>query len=105
MLLAALSIAVTSSTSAHAYTIGGPGLFSCEDWTADRTQTSDAVQVEREMNWVIGFLSGVGYSGKADPLAHIDSDGVWNWVDIYCKANPSKTLAAATIQFSTAHPR
>jgi hypothetical protein len=40
--------------------------------------------------WVVGFLSGVGFVGQNgdDPSDGVDADGIWAWIDNYCRAHP-----------------
>jgi hypothetical protein len=47
--------------------------------------------------------AGVAGSG---PLAGTDVKGVWVWIDIYCRANPTVTIETAALNFAAfAHPR
>jgi hypothetical protein len=57
--------------------------------------------------WILGFLSGVGYRGEGvvDPLNGVDAQAVWAWMDNYCQANPLKLVHEAGEAFVTAHPR
>ena len=61
---------------------------------------------EREQ-WVLGFLSGIGFSGKDydNPLRAMDDDGVWGWIDIFCKARPLTNISQAAEAFYHVHPR
>jgi len=66
---------------------------SCGTWIAMRRDRR-ALGGEQ---WVLGFLSGVGFLGVADGwnlLKGVDANGVWAWIDNYCQANPLKDLAA-----------
>ncbi len=57
--------------------------------------------------WILGFLSGVGYAGNEsglDPLIGVDDEGVWAWVDNYCQAHPLDLLIQAAVAFRMAHP-
>jgi hypothetical protein len=59
-----------------------------------------------ESQWVLGFLSGVGYMRRKegfDPLNGLDARAVDGWLDNYCRANPLKTLAAAAAAFVQDH--
>ena len=102
LLLAAMSATTPASAD---YTIMGAGLASCGTWTQDRkNRTIDEKQIEQ---WVLGFLSGVGYTGgtKYNPLNGLDAPAILVWVDNYCLANPLKPLSQAAYSFIDAHPK
>lgn len=57
--------------------------------------------------WVLGFLSGVGYAANQDgidPLNGVDDQGVWAWVDNYCRNHPLNLVVTAAAAFRVAHP-
>jgi hypothetical protein len=82
----------------------GSGTASCGAWTADRHQLANRALSDEE--WVLGFLSGVGYIGydSANPLNKTDADGVWAWIDNYCSAHPISQISDAAAAFYHAHP-
>jgi len=87
----------------------GIGTSSCGAWTADRRYPDSAPAVTDEQ-WILGFLSGVGYLGSGlsrniDPLATVDAEAVWAWIDNYCHANPLAHITDAAGAFFAAHPR
>jgi hypothetical protein len=88
-------------------TIIGQGTASCGTWTSAR-RDREALCYEQ---WVVGFLSGIGYMGligggeNYDPLQRMDADAVWAFVDNYCQANPLKTIKWAAVNFLLEHPR
>jgi hypothetical protein len=57
--------------------------------------------------WVLGFLSGVGYTGKAeyhyDPLHGLDRNAVAAWIDIYCWTYPLQDIVDAAAGFVHVH--
>jgi hydrogenase/urease accessory protein HupE len=58
------------------------------------------------MAWVLGFLSGVGFAASGlDPLNNMDGEGIWAWIDNYCRAHPIEQLSEATAAFVMEHPR
>lgn len=83
----------------------GAGALSCGSWSANRLNPSSVSAVADE-EWALGFLSGIGYVGRdgADPLRDIDAEGVWGWLDNYCKANPIEHIGDAVTKFYYAHP-
>jgi hypothetical protein len=99
VLLSALS---TSAEAAEFQEIG-LGLSSCASWTEAR---SDQAKLASDMyqQWVVGFLSGVGYTGIANPLLGMDADGVWAWVDNHCRGHPIDKIADAAKAFNSIHP-
>jgi hypothetical protein len=107
-LLTCVIIAILMSSSAEAqmmtYMIGA-GMDSCGTWTADRRnpRSSDAQQ---DQQWVLGFLSGIGYQGdiNLNPLNGMDANGVLAWIDNYCQAHPIDKIKEAAAMFRFAHP-
>jgi hypothetical protein len=87
------------------YSMIGAGASSCGRWVADRSGQNLYDKVSDEQ-WVVGFLSGVGYesSGPDNPLNDIDADGVLAWIDNYCRAHPLDRISKAAGAFTFAHP-
>jgi hypothetical protein len=103
LLPAALVVALLSGAARAAqYHVVGLGLSSCGTWTADRRANGPKAAMDGA--WVLGFLSGVGYAGPDDPLTNVDADGVWAWVDNYCRTNPISSILDAAKAFTAAHP-
>jgi hypothetical protein len=89
---------------AQAYTIAGVGLQSCGSWTAWRGQGAAGLAEQ----WVFGYLSGVAaarQTDRFDPLDETDADGVWAWIDNYCRKNPLDHIDLGAAAFVSAHPR
>ena len=108
---AALAVIVTAQSislaMAQTYTAIGPGNDSCGTWMADR-RTPHTQAALQDMQWVLGFLSGVGFIGKQDgidPLNGLDAQAVWAWIDNYCRDHPLSLIASAAAAFKNAHPR
>ena len=82
----------------------GSGTASCGAWTENRRQLTDGAVSDEE--WVLGFLSGIGYIGydNANPLNKTDADGVWAWIDNYCSAHPLSQISDAAAAFYHTHP-
>jgi hypothetical protein len=106
LLSAALAVALMMTGSAEAtdFHMVGVGSSSCGSWTASRGGQTTGIYEQ----WVVGFLSGVGYEGTGqgdDPLAGVDANGVWAWVDNYCRAHPLDQIVMAAKAFDREHPR
>ena len=82
----------------------GQGNSSCGAWTAARS--GGVVRALGFEQWVLGFISGIG-SARADanPLNGMDADGIWAWIDNYCREHPIDELLTAAAAFADAHPR
>jgi hypothetical protein len=101
------------AATARANTFGGVGLVSCGVWTADRQEllagnagTLGYQSALREMEWVLGFLSGIASIGPSfDPLNEVEAEHVWAWIDDYCDDHPLEKIAEAATSFTAAHPR
>jgi hypothetical protein len=87
-----------------AFAFVGAGADSCGTWIASRRQ-SEWASIQPGQ-WILGFLSGVGYWGEGlvDPLNSVDARAVWAWVDNYCLAHPLEDIERAGAAFITAHP-
>ena len=81
----------------------GAGTMTCGKWTSDlRNRTSHAV----ELNWVLGFMSGVSYLQAAyegmpfhdKKFKATDKDGMERFVSTYCANNPLQPLDRAAHQ-------
>ena len=93
-----LSIALIASTPAYAdgFTAMGAGSgASCGKWLSAR-EKKDFYALS---NWALGFLSGAGWKGNGDALAGTDNDGVFYWLDNYCRANPTNNFIQALMAF------
>jgi hypothetical protein len=101
--MSVLTVALTvTATEAKAFLIIGAGVDSCRTWIDDRSQrNAGSLQDEQ---WVLGLLSGVALADASDPLKGMDTQGVWAWIDNYCRAHPIETIAHAAESFTLAHP-
>jgi hypothetical protein len=112
-LILAAVLTIGDAAAAHTSQIIGSGVSSCGAWTANRREfapgrpiTQGSQNALQEMQWVLGFLSGIGNISDAstDPLNNMDADGVWAWIDNYCQAHPLEHIVAAAKAFFEAHP-
>lgn len=94
------------SNNASAYNMGGAGNLSCAKWVEDNDVSNKGIIRAAELSWILGFLSGIGYTGVngADPLHNTDKESVESWVDAYCHTNPNSTVGNASGAFYVAHP-
>jgi hypothetical protein len=83
------------------FTNFGRGSESCATWTADRK----AKKALGDEQWVLGFVSATGDTASADGNKNVnintDADGIFSWIDDYCKANPTDDIATAGDAFWT----
>lgn len=79
----------------------GAGTRSCGDWTADRQESGAAAVVDE--TWVDGFITAMSYSTFIDIHKGIslatDAEGMFGWLDNYCRANPTINLELAALNF------
>jgi hypothetical protein len=105
------TLLLCSPLQAKAYQIAGIGLQSCGSWTAARGGGMAALEVQ----WVLGYVSGVGFAGQIlsnehsayaviDPLDGTDAQAVLAWIDNYCRAKPLDQIEQAAGAFVFAHP-
>ena len=75
------------------------GVPSCGEWAAarEKQKRENRPQNPGERTWLLGFLSGLAigqnkeFWGGTDAKA-LDNEAAYQWVDNYCRANPSKDL-------------
>lgn len=107
LLVFLVAFTTLASPAAFAYnvTVIGLGMASCGTWTADRKGNGWPAVVDE--NWVLGFLSGAGIFGPSNinPLGGTDDNGVFGWVDNYCKTHPLAQIDQAGEAFVAAHPQ
>lgn len=84
----------------------GAGTASCGIWTAFRREGSTSAQALSAEQWVLGFIDGIAGAsgGSLDPLNGVNAEGVWDWIDNYCRTNPLKSVSDAGLAFIVAHP-
>jgi hypothetical protein len=102
LLLPAAFTLMVGSAEAGSASLMGAGLAPCGKWTEERRHSP----AHEYINWIFGFLSGVGYAGpsEVDPLRGVDSPGLKAWVDNYCRAHPLERIVDAAKTFTLAHP-
>jgi hypothetical protein len=88
---------------AAAYDVVGSGVWPCDTWTEGRKSNQANVSEQ----WVLGFLSGIGFMGheNANPLNKLAPEVVFAWVDRYCQRRPHETIEHAGASFYMEHPR
>jgi hypothetical protein len=106
LLLVTLAIALPEgSVGQQIYAGIGAGTSTCGSWSANRRSKSQLWYSQG--NWVLGFLSGVGFIGIQNgynPLHGLDAGAVSSWLDNYCQAHPLEPLAAAAEALVAEHP-
>lgn len=90
-----LGLCLCGSAKGNEVSMIGSGGSSCGTWL-DHRKNNHAVDVEQ---WVVGFASGVAWSGYGDPLRGVDFNGVLYWVDKYCREHTLDTISDAAIAF------
>jgi hypothetical protein len=58
-------------------------------------------------NWVLGFLSGIGFvnANQSDPLHGLDAEAVQAWLDTYCRNYPLDPIINAAKGLYFKHPQ
>lgn len=70
------------------------GQFPCTTWSETRHSQSHAW--ERYGEWIAGYVSA---ASMEKGLARTNNQTIFGFVDAYCRARPSDTLAMASEQF------
>jgi hypothetical protein len=100
----AAGVLLSLPAQAQTYNLIGSGTGSCGTWSADRRQPPPVAFQDEQ--WVLGFLSGIGFVGDGgdNPLNGVDAAAVWGWMDNYCQAHPLESIATAAKNFYQVHP-
>lgn len=84
-------------------TMIGAGNLSCGTWLDARKNAAKSASPAFEQ-WVVGFISGAAWAGNeinkiGDPLGPTDADGVYYWIDEYCRTHAAESLKVAAEAF------
>lgn len=75
----------------------GHGNESCGTWLQNRGSQSYAEAAQ--LSWVLGYVTAFNNYAEhqsGNISAGTDSDGLFSWIDAYCRANPLDTLLRAS---------
>jgi hypothetical protein len=106
LLPAALAVALLTG-SAEAYQSMGLGQSLAERGLLLGYRRADGKRPSGLADWVLGFLTGVGFASSSgmDPLNGLDGGApVLAWMDNYCQVHPLERIHDAAIAFTKAHP-
>jgi hypothetical protein len=94
MLVIAVSLWVGSAQAE--YRIAGHGNVSCGEWQRHRKQPEGTLARAGVEAWVLGYVTRASYDEDANLGQGTDHEGLWAWVDNYCRNHPLDTLAVAS---------
>jgi hypothetical protein len=101
--LALSLICFSAPAFAYTYDLRGAGTGSCGTWTSDRAEGADSSDALQDGEWVLGFVSGFedeeGYSKNENFKITTDYQGIYGWIDNYCRTNPTETISDAAEAF------
>jgi hypothetical protein len=90
-----------------AQTIKGSGNDNCGDWLAYRQSVGTQQATSREVmllsmekSWIDGFVSAINatqHFGSMDLLNARPGEGMYVWVDNYCRSKPLSSILDASI--------
>jgi len=97
----ALALMISSADAADNSVAVGAGVASCVTWTQVR---NDPTRTDRDgaEQWVLGYVSGVS---AVTPLKRAAADGVWAWMDKYCRDHPLDNISEAGVALIRQFPR
>ncbi len=103
LIIVAALMSQTGVVRAQTIDVFGVGsTASCGLWL-DRRQHENWFDIG---NWALGYVSGAATFGEiGNPLGKTDPDGVFYWLDNYCRSNPSVYFRAAVKAFINEHQR
>jgi hypothetical protein len=83
-------------------TLGPGSSSSCGAWLENRRSSNYYAMGA----WALGYLSGAAtFSIDLDPLASVDADAVFYWLDNYCRIHPINRFVDAVRAFVEEHPK
>ena len=88
--------ALGAGTNAFAVTIVGGA--PCGTWMLDRANKNDDWPAQSNMNWLVGYLSGLSMGFNLEALAGAKNESLALWMDNYCKANPLNFVADGALK-------
>jgi hypothetical protein len=98
MALALLTAAAltTPARAADPYTVLGAGVRSCGSWLHDRAEARYWELADQA--WVLGYVTSFNehLSATKNIAAGTNADGLFAWIDNYCRTNPLNSVAQAT---------
>jgi hypothetical protein len=111
MLLAiAIGAASAPISPIFAQTIKGSGNDSCGEWlqhrqaiAAQRATNVHVTLLSMEQSWIDGFVSGINATkayGDVDLLGSHPGEGMYVWVDNYCRSKPLDSILGASISLA-----
>jgi hypothetical protein len=87
-----------------AQTIKGSGNDNCGEWlkyrqrlASQRFTDRDVLLLNMEQSWIDGFVSGIAAFKSVDLLESHPGEGMYVFVDNYCRSNPLDRILSATI--------
>lgn len=85
------------------------GSPTCSQWMKDRQDQPPGWSALANESWLIGYLSGLAVGAKTEfwdrGTDKPDPDGVYKWMDEYCRANPLKYLDEGAARLFIEHTR
>ena len=84
---------ILSAPDAQSNTLIGSGTASCGEWISEQ---NELVRSARRL-WVLGYLSGLNALSSVDFLKGFEVEGISAAIDKYCRENPLKDVAEATL--------
>ena len=77
------------------YAVRGSGMASCGKWVQNRRERG--APYYEEAGWLAGYVTAVNaYEWPERDIAQgLHADGIEGWIDTYCSAHPTDSLAVA----------
>jgi len=98
----ALSLPPTISHARQVWIYGSVMKLSCGTWL-QRRQDGNWNQMG---DWALGFVSGASmYGDLGDPLGQTDANGVFFWLDSYCRLRPDVSFTDGVQAFVDTHKK
>lgn len=78
------------------------GSRTCAKWSEERRMSDSIKEMTRipvliTRSWFLGYLSGRAEASGVNFLKGTDSESIFLWLDIYCRANPDHGLERAGV--------
>lgn len=99
MIAIALAFALASQQSAS-FNARYMGDLTCASWSVGGAYTNPPKA--SALNWVLGFIYASGVDRDLDLLARTNHQAVAEWLDGYCRVNPSSSVTTGAYRLRDA---
>lgn len=98
-LICLAATAAALPAAAAPYGVLGAEIVSCTTWASDRHGHTPAATADED--WVMGYITAYNFTTQGDIAKGTNNAALAAWIDNYCSAHPSDSLATASAALIT----